>query len=109
MPSLKERLDARKLDLLGNKAKEGQLIEVEAQRLMLADLAGAAEIAKEVAQTAAVGGAIEPTIEDIVLLNNLYQSYVGPAYRNLILRGEVEAPAVPTTPSTVRGKDEFTS
>ena len=111
MPSLKEVLEQRKRDLGGNKAKEGQLVEVEAQRLLLGDLTAAAEIAREVAIEASVNAPVEPTIADIININSLYQSYISPAYRILISRGEVEQPAVQTTPSSdaTKTKDDLLS
>ncbi len=108
--TLKDQLEQRKKDLAGNKDKEGHLIEVEAQRMMLIDLQAAADVARVVAETAAVETVQEPSIDDVLAISALYQQYIGPAYRALVMRGEVEAPPVPTTPSeVVRGKNEFTS
>lgn len=109
---LREKIDQRLKDLAGqgeNQEKRGQLIEAKSAQMVLDDLMQAADFAYAVASRAAVCGVVEPTIEDVLAINQLYQAYIGPAYQTLLVRGEIPPPPSSTMPSSVTSKADLAS
>ena len=113
MSLVKEHLEQRVSDLKNpgtDREKQGSLIEATAALMVYRDLVQSAKIAREVAMTAAVERFVEPTVEDVMAIAQMYQNYLGPAYQVLVTRGDVPSPSVQTTPSpAVRGKEDLVS
>lgn len=89
----KERIEQRLNDLRGSvesdRVSRGAYIETTAAKMVLEDLSLAADIAGAVSSH-------PPTIAELLALNQLYQAYVAPAFQQLVSRGEISPPPVPT-------------
>jgi len=104
--NVKDQIEQRLSDLraaLDSTESRAALIEVTALKMAYNDLIQAAQVARAVAVEAAVADYQEPTIQDVMSINQLYQAYIGPAYQVLVSRGEIPPPAVMTTPASSEG------
>lgn len=104
--NVKDHIDQRLRDLAGRTDKDatGQFIEAYAAKLVIEDLQQAADIAVLITPSKAA------TIAEVLSINQLVQAYVGPAYQQLVTRGILPPPAVPTNNSAaVKTKDEWDS
>jgi len=111
--SVKEYIAQRKSDLVGNKAKADQLLEIEAMRLVHGDLERAAMVVRDVVTQANGEGYHQPVgVEDIISVATLIQAYLAPAYRSLIANGElerIELPVPTVAPSGIQKPGDLVS
>ncbi len=86
-----EHLEIRKKDLVGNTKKVGELIEVEAMRLLYKDLRQAALLARAVSETARGNPGV--SVEEVISIHALINAYYRNGYVALVEQGlVVEAP-----------------
>lgn len=91
--TFQDYIAARKRDLRGvGSAKLQEQLEVEAMVIAQQDLMNACLVARDVAFAAC--GEYNVTIEEVLRVNLLMQTYAVSAYRSLIAKGEIQPPGV---------------
>ena len=82
-----EYIDTRKADLLGNPKKLGELIEVEATRILYKDLKQATYLARAIAEGAKGNPAV--SVEEVISVHALINAYYQNGYNALVEQGHV--------------------